>query len=141
MATMGLQVLGVLKLPGLGREYRPLLQGRFAGPGGAFLLGLAFTAGWTPCTGPILATILMYAGAAATVAQGAFLLFVYAMGFCLPFLALAIVINRYFNQIKGIYKWLPLIQKIAGVILVVAGVMMYFDWMQKALGIISDIFY
>ncbi|MBP2634978.1 MAG: dipZ [Firmicutes bacterium] len=137
MVIMGLQVLGVLKLPGLGCEYRPWLQGAFAGPGGAFMLGLAFTAGWTPCTGPILATILMYAGTAATVAQGAFLLFVYAMGFCLPFLLAAVVINRYVNKIQRLYKWLPVIQQAAGIILIVAGIMMYFDLMQKAVGIIS----
>ncbi|MBP2662402.1 MAG: dipZ [Firmicutes bacterium] len=141
MVIMGLQVLGVLKIPGLEREYRPLLQGTFVGPFGAFLLGLAFTAGWTPCTGPILATVLMYAGSTATVAQGAFLLFIYAMGFCLPFMALAIVLNRYMNQIKGLYKWLPLIQQTAGTVLVVAGILLYFDLMKKLIGIIWGIFY
>lgn len=140
MLIMGLQVLGVLKLPGLGREYRPWLQGSYAGPGGAFMLGLAFTAGWTPCTGPILATILMYAGSAATVAQGAFLLFVYAMGFCLPFLLVAVVINSYINKIQRLYRWLPVIQQVAGIVLVVAGILMYFDLMQKAVGIISGFF-
>jgi cytochrome c-type biogenesis protein len=137
MVIMGLQVLGVLRLPGLGREYRPWLQGSFAGPGGAFMLGLAFTAGWTPCTGPILATILMYAGSTATVAHGAFLLFVYAMGFCLPFLVAAVVVNRYVNKMKRLYKWLPVIQQAAGIILIAAGIMMYFDLMQKVVGIIS----
>lgn len=140
MAVMGLQVLGILKLPGLEHEYRPLLQGTFAGPCGAFLLGLAFTAGWTPCTGPILATVLMYAGSTATVIQGAFLLFVYALGFCLPFLVLAILINRYISQVKGIYKWLPLIQQVAGTVLVVAGILVYFDLMPKVVGVIWSIF-
>ncbi|SDE83539.1 cytochrome c biogenesis CcdA family protein [Sporomusa acidovorans] len=140
MAIMGLQLLGLIKIPCLDREYRPLLQGAFAGPFGAFLLGLAFTAGWTPCTGPILATVLMYAGSAATVVQGAFLLFVYAMGFCLPFLFLALVLNRYLDQIKGLYKWLPLIQQAAGAVLVAAGILIYFDWLQKAVGLVWGIF-
>ncbi|HWR06955.1 cytochrome c biogenesis CcdA family protein [Sporomusa sp.] len=140
MIVMGLQILGVLKIPGLAREYRPLLQGAFAGPGGAFLLGLAFTAGWTPCTGPILATVLMYAGATATVSQGAFLLFSYAMGFCLPFLIIAILINRYLNKVQRVYKWLPLIQQAAGGVLVAAGVLVYFDLIEKGLGVILGIF-
>ncbi|MDF2568517.1 MAG: dipZ [Sporomusa sp.] len=140
MVLMGLHVLGLLKLPKIEREYRPLLQGTFAGPFGAFLLGLAFTAGWTPCTGPILATVLMYAGSTATVSQGAFLLFIYAMGFCLPFLGLAIIINRYMNKIKGLYKWLPLIQQSAGAVLIAAGIIIYFDLMEKGLGLLWNLF-
>lgn len=140
MVIMGLQVLGVLKIPGLQREYRPLLQGTFTGPGGAFLLGLAVTAGWTPCTGPILATVLMQAGSEATVSQGALLLFIYAMGFCVPFLVLAILINSYINKIKGVYKWLPVIQQAAGAVLVVAGFLLYFELMQKGLSILENLF-
>lgn len=140
MVIMGLQVLGVLKIPGLEREHRPFLNSTFAGPVGAFLLGLAFTAGWTPCTGPILATVLMYAGASATVSQGAFLLLVYSLGFCLPFLALAMLINRYMNKIRGMYKWLPVIQRVAGVILIVAGTFIFFDLMQKGLGVLWNLY-
>ncbi|QDR80171.1 cytochrome c biogenesis CcdA family protein [Sporomusa termitida] len=140
MVLMGLQIVGVLKIPGLAREFRPFLQGNFAGPLGAFLLGLAFTAGWTPCTGPILATVLMYAGAMATVGQGALLLFIYAMGFCLPFLIMAIVINRYCNKIQRVYRWLPLIQKAAGGILIAVGLLIYFDLLAKGMGVIWGIF-
>lgn len=139
MVVMGLQILGLLKIPGLEREYRPFLNGTFAGPIGSFLLGLACTAGWTPCTGPILATVLIYAGTTSTVGQGAFLLFIYAMGFCLPFLLLAMLLNSYMNKIKGIYKWLPIVQKAAGIILIVAGIVIYFEWMHKGLGLILDI--
>ncbi len=139
MMIMGIHVLGILKLPGLAREYRPFLQSTFTGPAGAFFLGLAFTAGWTPCTGPILATVLMYAGATATVSQGAFLLFIYAMGFCLPFLALALLINRYMSKIQGIYKWLPVVQQVAGIILIAAGLFIYFDLMQKGIGILWNL--
>ncbi|WP_425060675.1 Thiol:disulfide interchange protein DsbD [Sporomusa carbonis] len=140
MVLMGLQVLGVLQIPRLGREYRPLLNSAFNGPVGAFVLGLAFTAGWTPCTGPILATVLMYAGTTATVSQGAFLLFIYAMGFCLPFLAIALLINRYMSKIQGMYGWLPVIQKTAGLILITAGIVIYFDLLQKGLGLIGEPF-
>lgn len=140
MIVMGLQVLGILKIPVLEREYRPFLHSTFAGPTGAFLLGLAFTAGWTPCIGPILATVLMYAGAAATVSQGAFLLFIYAMGFCLPFIVLALLINRYMSNFQGIYKWLPVIQQVAGIIIIIAGLLIYFDFMQKMIGVLWNLF-
>lgn len=139
MVIMGLHVLELFKIPGLEREWRPLLNGTFAGPFGAFVLGLAFTAGWTPCTGPILAGVLMYAGAAATVSQGAFLLFVYAMGFCVPFLVLAVLINRYITKVQGVYRWLPLIQQAAGVVLIIAGVFIYFNLLPRTLSIIEGI--
>jgi cytochrome c-type biogenesis protein len=140
MVIMGMQILGIIRLPGLEREYRPFLNNTFSGPFGAFLVGLAVTAGWTPCTGPILATVLMYAGATATVSQGAFLLFVYAMGFCLPFLVFSFLINRYLYKLQSISKWLPLIQQAAGVVLIIAGISIYFDLLQKGIGIFIDLF-
>ncbi|MCX7781415.1 MAG: cytochrome c biogenesis protein CcdA [Negativicutes bacterium] len=140
MFIMGLQLAGFLKIGALEREYRPLYKFTFQGPVGAFLLGIAFTAGWTPCTGPILASILIYAGTTATMMQGAFLLFVYAMGFSVPFLVIALVCNRYLTQIKGLYKWLPAIHKMAGYVLMLVGVVVYFDLMSKGLGYIWGLF-
>ena len=134
MILMGMQLLGVFRLSFLQREYRPLLTNSFHGPLGAFLLGIAFTAGWTPCTGPILASILMYAGANATMMQGALLLFVYALGFTVPFFMIAFLLNRYLAGIKRLYRWLPVIQRGAAVVLILVGVGMYFDLITKMLG-------
>jgi cytochrome c-type biogenesis protein len=134
MVIMGLYLLGILNIPILQREYRPLMNSAFQGPVGAFFLGIAFTAGWTPCTGPILASILIYAGTAATLTQGALLLFVYAMGFSVPFLIIALLCNRYLSKIQGLYTWLPLIHRIAGVVLILIGVMVYFDLLIRVLG-------
>lgn len=139
MILMGIHLAGLIRLPALYREYRPLLSGAFEGPLGAFILGIAFTAGWTPCTGPILASILIYAGASATVAQGAFLLFIYAIGFCLPFIVLALLFNRYLHKVRRLYQWLPAIQRAAGVILIIVGCFIYFDWLQKGLGFIWNL--
>ena len=136
MVIMGMQVLGIVKLPGLEREHRPLLNKVFTGPAGAFLLGLAFTAGWTPCTGPILATVLVYAGGAATASQGAFLLLIYSMGFCVPFLAFALLLRRYITRIERLYRWLPVIQQVSGAILIIVGLIIYFDLMHKVLGLL-----
>lgn len=134
MIAMGLQLLGMFKIPALTKEYRLTGSGTMRGPVSAFLLGMAFTAGWTPCTGPILASILVYAGMTATLVQGAVLLFVYSMGFSLPFLAIALLCNRYLSQIRSFYRWLPVIHRIAGVILVLAGIAVYFDWLAKLPG-------
>ncbi|EGO62436.1 cytochrome c biogenesis CcdA family protein [Acetonema longum] len=133
MTAMGIHLAGFIKIRFLAREYRPFLEQAFSGPFGAFLLGMAFTAGWTPCTGPILATILMYAGALPTLSQGALLLFVYAMGFSLPFLLLAAALQYCVFSLAGLYHALPLIQRLAGIVLILAGLAVCFDIMPAEL--------
>lgn len=134
MVIMGLHLLGAFTIAALQREYKPLQRQVLQGPGGAFLLGIAFTAGWTPCTGPILASILIYASSAATLSQGALLLFVYSLGFSVPFIIIAALCNRYITQIKSFYRWLPFIHRLAGIMLIVIGVIIYFDLLSKATG-------
>ena len=136
MIIMGSHLVGFGELAILQREYRPFLGKTLGGPFGAFCLGVAFTAGWTPCIGPILASILVYASTTATLSEGALLLFVYAMGFCLPFLLMAILCSKYIYQVRKIYKWLPLVHRGAGIVLIVAGIIMYFGWTQRILGMI-----
>ena len=134
IALMGLHLMGFLRVAGLYREYRPFLQRTFQGPLGAFVLGVAFTAGWTPCTGPILAAILVYAGTTATVSQGIWLLFIFTIGFSLPFWLLALFLHRVLPWLRHIYQWLSLLQGVAGFILLLTGVILYFDLMQRILG-------
>jgi len=134
MIIMGGHLLGVFRVAALQREYRPRLTTTLGGPVGAFILGVAFTAGWTPCIGPILTSILVYASTTATLGQGALLLFVYAMGFCSPFLIVALLLNKYLYKVRKIYKWLPLVQQISGAVLIMVGIIIYFDLMQKILG-------
>lgn len=136
MVLMGFHLFGFFKIPALQREYRPFLTSTLRGPIGAFILGVAFTAGWTPCIGPILASILVYASTTATLGQGALLLFVYAMGFCIPFLIMALLLNKYLYKVRSVYKWLPIVQRSSGVVLIVTGIIIYFDLMQKVLGVV-----
>jgi len=138
--VMGLMSSGLIRITPLEREYRPFLVRTFHGPFGAFLLGISFTVGWTPCTGPILATILLYAGGAATVGIGALLLVVYAMGFSIPFFLLVVILRRYLFRIRNIYEWLPMLQQMSGYLLIVIGVFIWMDWMEKGLGIFWSIF-
>ena len=140
MIAMGLQLAGVFTFSFLHREYRPLLTSTFQGPFGAFILGIAFTAGWTPCTGPILASILVYAGATATVHEGAVLLFVYSLGFSVPFFLIALLLRRYMSGMRKFYKWLPLIQKSSAFVLVLIGIIMYLDMLPHILSYTNAIF-
>lgn len=133
---VGFYLLGGVAIPVFQREYRPLLNRTFRGPFGAFILGVAFTAGWTPCTGPILAAILAYAGATATVSQGVLLLAVFSLGFSLPFWVVAFFLHRFVFQLRRIYVWLPVIQRVAGGFLILIGLAIYLDLLQRILGFV-----
>ena len=90
MVVMGLFVLGLIRVPLLGRERRYHFIDRPYGPLGAVLVGMAFGFGWTPCIGPILASILLYASAAETAQEGGVLLLIYSLGLGLPFVMAAL---------------------------------------------------
>lgn len=139
IALMGLQLTGLLRLPGLQRELRLAPGGQLGGPLGSFVLGLALTAGWTPCVGPILAAILAYAGIGATFARGVLLLAAYAAGFALPFLLFTVFYKRYSARIRARYHWLPAVQKATGAFLVLTGALPYFDLVQKGIDVIYSV--
>lgn len=89
IVVMGVSMLGVIRIPWLQRERRFRLDTLPQGPGGALPLGAAFALGWTPCVGPVLASILATASTQTSVARGALLLACYAVGLSLPFLVIA----------------------------------------------------
>lgn len=122
--VFGLVMLGVIKLPWLYRDTRVQYSGETRTPIGALLLGMAFAAGWTPCIGPILGTILTLASAAGTLSAGVGLLAVYALGLGVPFLLAALLLEPFMRFSKGFRRYLPWIERGSGVILIVAGVLM-----------------
>ena len=134
---MGLFMTGWLRIPLLLREYRPFQRRGFDGIGGAFLLGCGFTLGWTPCTGPVLGTILLYAGDTATVGAGALLLFVYSLGFAVPFFLLAVIWRRHIVKLRAFYQYLPKIQRAAGVVLILLGILLWSDSLTRIVRILS----
>jgi cytochrome c-type biogenesis protein len=104
------------------REARLTID-RPAGAWSAYFMGMAFALGWTPCIGPILATILAVAGSRDTVAAGAGLLAVYSLGLGLPFIAAAAAIGPFMRASTAIKKRLGAIEKTVGVLLVGTGVL------------------
>lgn len=138
LALLGLFLSGIVSPRFLYREWRPFLHRPSEGVVGSFLLGMSFTVGWTPCTGPILASIFIYAGSRATVVEGLWLLGFYVLGFALPFLVLALLWRRLEKRVRSLYRFLPTVQKAAGISLVALGVMMWFGWTLRLLGWLSS---
>ncbi len=123
----GVMLLGV-RVPGLqrllGREARVRFTGETRTPVGAVLLGMAFAAGWTPCIGPVLGSVLTLAGTASGLGQGVALLAFYALGLAVPFVAAAVMLGSFTRASNRFRRYLPWVERVSGAILVVAGVML-----------------
>ncbi|MFD2181047.1 cytochrome c biogenesis CcdA family protein [Rhodoplanes azumiensis] len=117
---MGLHFLGLTRVAFLMREKRPTMA-RPVGLWGAYVMGLAFAFGWTPCIGPILAAILAVAGTKETVLKGAALLAVYSAGLGLPFLLAAFAVEPFAALLARFKRHLGLVEKGMGVLLVLTG--------------------
>jgi cytochrome c-type biogenesis protein len=91
---------------------------------GSVALGIAFGAGWTPCIGPVLASILLYASMETTRTQGALLLGTYAVGLGLPFVLASVAFNAFFTGAARVRRWSAGLERVAGVVLVLVGLAM-----------------
>ncbi|HSG08535.1 MAG TPA: cytochrome c biogenesis protein CcdA [Longimicrobiales bacterium] len=124
LILFGLHLAGVLRMQALAREVRLPMRARPAGPVASFLIGVAFGAGWTPCIGPVLASILLYASLEATQLQGTLLLATYALGLGLPFVLASVAFNGFLAGAKKVRDWLVPLSRVAGATLVLVGLMM-----------------
>ncbi|HKU08367.1 MAG TPA: cytochrome c biogenesis protein CcdA [Bradyrhizobium sp.] len=118
---MGLHFLGLTRIGLLMREGR-LTVPKPVGLWGAYVMGLAFAFGWTPCIGPILAAILSVAAAEATVAKGALLLAVYSAGLGIPFLLAAFAVEQFSSLFKRMKHHLDTVERVMGVLMVITGI-------------------
>ncbi len=118
---MGLHFLGLTRIGLLMREGRLPIP-KPVGLWGAYVMGLAFAFGWTPCIGPILAAILSVAAAEATVAKGAMLLAVYSAGLGIPFLLAAFAVEQFSELFMRMKKHLARVEHAMGVLMVITGV-------------------
>ncbi|MBI4478114.1 MAG: cytochrome c biogenesis protein CcdA [Acidobacteria bacterium] len=133
----GLHTMGVLRLGWLYTEKRVQMSRKPATLAGAVLVGVAFAFGWTPCIGPILAGILAIAGSQETIGQGVRLLTAYSLGLGVPFLATALMIDRFFIAFARIRRYYHAIEITSGALLVVIGVLIFTNRFAIIAGFLS----
>ncbi len=121
--VLGLHFVGLFRIGLLFREARFHIEKRPAGLFGAFVVGLAFAFGWTPCVGPVLAAILFVAGGEGSVTYGASLLGAYAAGIGLPFLAAALAAPLFLRFMKRFRSAIPWVERGLGVLLIATGIL------------------
>ena len=122
--VFGLYMLGVFNISLFSRERRVHIANKPVVYLGTLLVGVAFGAGWTPCIGPILGSILTYAASSADLARGLWLLLAYSLGLAVPFLLAAVAVERFldfFGRMKRQMNW---ITRTSGVLMIVVGILM-----------------
>ena len=119
-----LAIMGVIKIPFLRREAKISYKKEGVSFFGSFLVGATFAAAWTPCIGPILGSILVYASSSASIKTGIKLLIAFSLGLGVPFFLSAIAINSFLSYMDKIKKYLKYINILAGIILITFGLML-----------------
>ena len=127
----GLHFLGVFKIGFLYREARFQVANKPLGYLGAYIMGLAFAFGWTPCVGPVLTAILFVAGNEAEASRGALLLFAYAMGIGIPFIIAAVFAGQFMRFMTRFRAHMGKVEKIMGILLILTGIMFLTGTMQS----------
>lgn len=120
----GISIMGPIRLPFLNRYKQYQFAQRPGGVAGPILVGVAFAAGWTPCVGPILGSILLYASTRESVASGVQLLSIYSIGLGLPLFLTALGINSFLLSFRRIKDYLWVVSLISGIFLVIVGLML-----------------
>lgn len=131
LILFGLWMMGLLRLDFLYKDARVHLDKKPAGMLGSVLIGAAFAAGWTPCVGPQLGAILVMAGRSGSVATGVLLLSVYSLGLALPLFLCALALEKAIPLLNRIKPWLPAIEKGAGLLLLLLGVVLAGGWFSR----------
>ncbi|MBI3962439.1 MAG: cytochrome c biogenesis protein CcdA, partial [Deinococcus sp.] len=136
LVLFGLQLVGVLRLPLLLREYRWRWRATSVSYVGSAAFGIAFAAGWTPCIGPVLSSILVLASGTQGPGAGAWLLGFYALGLAVPFLLAAVALDRLMGVLSRVRRGLRIAEALAGVVLVVAGGLLFTGTMARLNGLL-----
>jgi cytochrome c-type biogenesis protein len=126
---MGVFVMDVINIPFLQREAKLHLKTRPAGYVGTLLVGMVFGAGWTPCTGPFLGSVLALAMTSDTLGRGMALLMLYSLGLGIPFILSAIAISAFLSSFRRLQKHFKAIKITSGIILIIMGVLLLLDKM------------
>jgi cytochrome c-type biogenesis protein len=134
LVALGAIVAGMTMPAFMQRDMRPFLARAPRGPAGAVIVGIAFALGWTPCVGPVLASILTLAASGSNPAGGALLLFVYSLGLGIPFLLAGLFVGRALRAFSRVRRHLRAIQIACGVLLMLYGVLLItgrFAWLSS----------
>ena len=127
LAVFGLHFLGLIRVPILYREARIAAIARPSGPAGAYVVGLAFGFGWTPCVGPALAAILMVAGGMGDLARGGTLLLIYGLAMTLPFVLAALFARPFLAWVGRSRRYLGHVEKLMGAMLILFAILIATD--------------
>jgi cytochrome c-type biogenesis protein len=136
IVLFGIYLLGGFHWMLLERERRVQIQHKPLGYLGSVLVGLAFGAGWTPCIGPILGSILLYTSTQSSLRQGIVLLLTYSVGLAIPFLVAAFAVERFVEWFRRYKRFIPLVTRLSGALLVAVGLLVatgYFSLLAGAL--------
>jgi len=133
----GLYLLGVFNLGVFARERRVHITDKPLGYLGTVVVGIAFGAGWTPCIGPILGSILTYAATQADVSRGVGLLAAYSLGLAIPFVAAAVAIERFVSVFQRMRSGMVWISRISGGLLVIVAILMLTDYLTVITGVLQ----
>ena len=127
IVLFGLHIAGVFRIRFLDYEKRLHMRSKPVGLIGSFLVGMAFAFGWSPCIGPFLGTMMMYAATQETVGQGIALLGAYSLGLGIPFLVTAVAVNAFFTVFNRIKRHFRIIEIISGALLILVGLLIFTD--------------
>jgi cytochrome c-type biogenesis protein len=135
--AFGLYLLGVFNLGAFARERRVHITDKPLGYLGTVVVGIAFGAGWTPCIGPILGSILTYAATQADVSRGVGLLAAYSLGLAVPFVLAAVLIERFVAVFQRMRSGMIWVSRISGALLVIVAVLMLTDYLTVITGFLQ----
>ncbi|WP_100331017.1 cytochrome c biogenesis CcdA family protein [Bacillus xiapuensis] len=130
----GLVITGILQPEFMMKDRRIEFKHRPSGYFGSVLIGLAFAAGWTPCTGPILMAVISLAGL--NPGSGLLYMLAYTLGFAIPFFVLSFFLSR----MQWIRAHSQMIVKAGGYVMIIMGIVLFFDWMTKIIALLSPLF-
>ena len=130
IVIFGLHFMGIFKIPLLYRDARVTLERRPAGLAGSYLVGIAFGFGWTPCIGPILATILAIAASDDSLGFGVSLLTVYSLGLGIPFVAAAFAVKPFIRFMRDFRRHIRKVEVATGALMVATGVLIFSNSLQ-----------
>ena len=135
----GLFVAGFLKIDFLTRDKKIHLSGKPVGYVGTFLVGMTFAAGWTPCIGPILGTILLFASTKGSALYGFKLLATYSLGLAVPFFVSSLAMNSFLSHSRKFLRHMRVVMAISGLLLIVFGMMLLTNRVRELASLMPDI--